>query len=49
MKIEFSETAGQNKIDTSLDTLLNDLDDWLLHYNAKQLHSGKYCCSKTPM
>ena len=49
MKNEFFDTAVRKKIYSSLDTLQSDLDDWLLHYNYKRPHSGKYCYGKTPM
>lgn len=49
MKTEFFETAMRKKMYTSLDTLQNDLDDWLLHYNYERPHSAKYCYGKTPM
>jgi hypothetical protein len=39
----------QKKIYTSLEDLQTDVDAWLRHYNRERLHSGRYCCGKTPM
>jgi len=46
---EFYDIAFRKKIYTSLDQLQQDLDAWMLDYNTRRTHSGKYCFGKTPM
>ena len=36
-------------IETYLDDLQLDIDNWLEHFNNERPHSGKYCYGKTPM
>ena len=49
VKNEFYDIAFRKKIYTSLDQLQQDLDAWMLDYNTRRTHSGKYCFGKTPM
>jgi transposase InsO family protein len=46
---EFYATAFRKTLYTSLERLQADLDDWLIRYNERRPHSGKYCFGKTPM
>jgi hypothetical protein len=32
-----------------MESLQQDLDDWLLYYNAQRTHQGKMCCGRTPL
>jgi len=36
-------------IETYLDDLQLDIDNWLEHFNNERPYSGKYCYGKTPM
>ena len=46
---EFYSIAFRKKIYLSLDELQQDLDEWLLRYNAQRTHQGKRCQGKTPI
>ena len=46
---EFYSIAFRKKIYLTLDELQQDLDEWLLEYNANRPHQGKRCQGKTPM
>ena len=46
---EFYQIAFRKKIYKTVEELQTDLDDWLVHYNQKRPHSGRYCYGKTPM
>lgn len=46
---EFYQVAFRKKIYNDLETLQNDLDDWIAHYNNERTHQGKMCCGRTPM
>lgn len=48
IKEEFYDIAFRKKVYRSLEELQQDLDRWLRYYNAKRLHSGKYCLGRTP-
>ena len=45
---EFYEVAFRKKVYDSIEELQKDLDDWMVEYNHKRTHSGKYCYGKTP-
>lgn len=45
---EFYAIAFRKKIYSDLETLQQDLDQWLDWYNQQRTHSGKYCFGKTP-
>ena len=45
----FYQVAFRKKIYRDLNSLQNDLDDWLNHYNNERTHQGKMCCGRTPM
>jgi transposase InsO family protein len=46
---EFYRVTFRKKVYKSLDELQDDLDTWLLEYNERRPHSGKYCFGKTPL
>lgn len=46
---EFYAVAFRKKLYDNLDLLQKDLDDWMIYYNQKRPHSGRYCYGKTPM
>jgi transposase InsO family protein len=46
---EFYQVAFRTKVYGSIEELQVDLDSWLLEYNEKRPHSGKFCYGKTPM
>lgn len=45
---EFYAVAFRKKLYTSLESLQEDLDEWMKHYNEQRTHSGKYCYGRTP-
>jgi Integrase core domain len=45
---EFYHVAFRKKLDTSLDVLQADVDQWLVTYNRERPHSGKHCLGRTP-
>ena len=46
---EFYRIAFRKKIYEDLQSLQEDLDDWIHHYNYERTHQGKKCCGRTPM
>ena len=46
---EFYQVTFRKKIYTDLESLQNDLDQWLNRYNTERTHQGKMCCGRTPM
>lgn len=46
---EFYAIAFRKKIYSSIEQLQQDLDQWMLDYNTKRTHTGKFCFGKTPM
>ena len=48
IKEEFYDIAFRKKVYKSLDDLQDDLDQWMVYYNAVRPHSGKYCDGRTP-
>ena len=46
---EFYQPAFRKKLYKSMDELQKDLDDFILFYNIKRTHQGKYCFGRTPM
>ncbi len=46
---EFYHVAFRKKVYTSIAQLQEDLDAWLVEYNERRPHTGKYCYGKTPM
>lgn len=46
---EFYRVTFRKKLYSSLDELQRDLDLWLIDYNTKRSHQGKWCYGKTPM
>lgn len=46
---EFYRVAFRKKIYEDLESLQQDLDEWIHHYNHERTHQGKMCCGRTPM
>ena len=46
---EFYQITFRKKLYSTLETLQNDLDEWLRFYNTERTHQGKMCCGRTPM
>jgi transposase InsO family protein len=46
---EFYRIAFRKKIYHSIDELQADLDGWLVEYNYRRSHQGRWCFGKTPM
>jgi transposase InsO family protein len=46
---EFYRVAFRKKIYRSIDELQADLDTWLVEYNYRRPHQGRWCFGKTPM
>jgi hypothetical protein len=32
-----------------MESLQQDLDEWMLYYNEQRTHQGKMCCGRTPL
>lgn len=45
---EFYSIAFRKKVYQSLEELQKDLDGWLVEYNQRRPHTGRYCYGKTP-
>lgn len=45
---EFYAVAFRKKVYPSLEELQKDLDEWLVEYNQRRPHTGRYCYGKTP-
>lgn len=48
MKNEFYDVVFRKKLYRSLEELQHDVNLWLVEYNQRRPHSGKYCYGKTP-
>ena len=46
---EFYRVAFRKKIYRAIEELQDDLDAWLLDYNERRPHQGRWCFGKTPM
>lgn len=46
---EFYQVTFRKKLYQTLNELQNDLDQWIMYYNAERTHQGKMCCGRTPM
>jgi transposase InsO family protein len=46
---EFYQVAFRKKLYADLETLQEDLDEWLKYYNNDRTHQGKMCCGRTPI
>src|SRR5215831_5100237 len=46
---EFYRVAFRKKIYRTIDELQTDLDAWLVEYNYRRPHQGRWCFGKTPM
>lgn len=45
---EFYAVAFRKKLYNSLESLQEDLDQWISEYNEERTHSGKYCYGRAP-
>lgn len=46
---EFYQITFRKKLYADLETLQNDLDEWLVFYNTSRSHQGKVCNGRTPL
>jgi len=46
---EFYRVAFRKKMYRTIDELQADLDAWLVEYNERRSHQGRWCFGKTPM
>lgn len=46
---EFYQVTFRKKIYSDIESLQEDLDQWLEYYNNERTHQGKMCCGRTPM
>ena len=46
---EFYRVAFRKKIYSAIEELQDDLDAWLVDYNERRPHQGRWCFGKTPM
>ena len=46
---EFYRVAFRKKIYQTIDELQADLDAWVVEYNLRRPHQGRWCFGKTPM
>jgi transposase InsO family protein len=46
---EFYQVTFRKKIYKDVESLQEDLDEWLQYYNSERTHQGKMCCGRTPM
>lgn len=46
---EFYQITFRKKLYADLESLQEDLNDWLEYYNNERTHQGKMCCGRTPM
>ncbi len=49
MQDEFYAITFRKKLYKDLETLQQDLDEWIQFYNEQRPHSGRYCFGKTPI
>jgi len=46
---EFYQVTFRKKIYSDIESLQEDLDQWLEYYNNERTHQGKMCCGRTPI
>jgi hypothetical protein len=46
---EFYRVAFRKKLYSTIEQLQRDLDAWLVEYNDRRSHQGRWCFGKTPM
>lgn len=46
---EFYQVTFRKKIYADIESLQNDLDEWINYYNNRRTHQGKMCCGRTPI
>ena len=49
LAVEFYRVAFRKKIYRANEELQDDLDAWLLDYNERRPHQGRWCFGKPPM
>lgn len=45
---EFYQITFRKKLDSTIEELQKDLDEWIEYYNNDRTHQGKKCCGRTP-
>ena len=45
----FYQIIFRKKVYQDLESLQQDLDEWLKYYNNERIHQGKMCSGRTPM
>jgi len=46
---EFYKVTFRKKLYADMESLQQDLDEWMLYYNQQRTHQGKMCCGRTPL
>jgi transposase InsO family protein len=46
---EFYQITFRKRIYSDIQSLQEDLDEWIQYYNNDRTHQGKMCCGRTPM
>jgi transposase InsO family protein len=46
---EFYKITFRKKLYADMESLQQDLDEWMLYYNEQRTHQGKMCCGRTPL
>ncbi len=46
---EFYQVTFRKNLYADLESLQQNLDEWLLYYNEQRTHQGKMCCGRTPL
>ena len=46
---KFYQVTLRKKIYNDIESLQQELDEWLHYYNNERTHQGKMCCGRTPM
>ncbi len=46
---EFYQVTFRKKLYADIESLQQDLDEWLLYYNQERTHQGKMYCGRTPL
>jgi transposase InsO family protein len=46
---EFYKVTFRKKLYADMESLQQDLDEWMLYYNEQRTHQGKMCCGRTPL
>ncbi|EGW55777.1 hypothetical protein TevJSym_ab01300 [endosymbiont of Tevnia jerichonana (vent Tica)] len=46
---EFYQVTFRKNLYADLESLQQNLDEWLLYYNEQRTHQGQMCCGRTPL